>query len=49
MKATPPDIERVRYLTEVAATKGFRGGKLDEAITAVDKHDRQEAGVAMIR
>ncbi|CAN0072867.1 unnamed protein product, partial [Ectocarpus fasciculatus] len=50
MKATPPlDIERVRYLTEVAATNGFRGGKLEEAITAVAKHDRQQAGIALIR
>ena len=50
MRVTPLVIETVRYLTEeVTAFKGFRGGKLEEAITTVETHDRHQAGLALIR
>ncbi|CAN0169074.1 unnamed protein product, partial [Ectocarpus sp. 4 AP-2014] len=47
--ATPVEIELLRSLAEVATSKGFRGGKLEEAIAVVAKHDRQRAGIAVIR
>ncbi|CAM9397852.1 unnamed protein product, partial [Ectocarpus sp. 6 AP-2014] len=50
MKATNEiDMELLRSLTEVAMMKGFRGGKLEDAIAAVEKYDSQQAGVALIR
>ncbi|CAB1113645.1 unnamed protein product [Ectocarpus sp. CCAP 1310/34] len=50
MKATQDiDIELLRSLVEVAMMKGFRGGKLEEAIAAVAQYDRQQAVVAMMR
>ncbi|CAM9563764.1 unnamed protein product [Ectocarpus sp. 4 AP-2014] len=50
MKATEGiDIELLRSLTEIAMMKGFRGGKLEEAIAVVAQYDRQQAVVSMMR
>ncbi|CBJ33795.1 hypothetical protein Esi_0615_0001 [Ectocarpus siliculosus] len=49
MKATKEiDMKLLRSLTEVAMMKGFRGGKLEEVIAAVEKYDSQQAGVALM-
>ncbi|CAB1113660.1 unnamed protein product [Ectocarpus sp. CCAP 1310/34] len=50
MKATEEvDVDLLRSLAEVAMIKGFRSGKLEEAIAALAKYDSQQAGIALMR
>ncbi|CAM9780540.1 unnamed protein product [Ectocarpus sp. 6 AP-2014] len=50
MKSSPPsDIELVRALVDEATTKGFRSAAMDEAITAVTRHDDQAKAFAVLR
>ncbi|CAM9398628.1 unnamed protein product, partial [Ectocarpus sp. 6 AP-2014] len=46
--ATPIDMELARSLAKAATPKGFRGGKIKEAIATVAMYDHQQAGVALL-
>ncbi|CAB1106505.1 unnamed protein product [Ectocarpus sp. CCAP 1310/34] len=49
MKATEGiDMDLLRSLAEVAMMKGFRGGKLEEAIAALEKYDSQQARIPLM-